>query len=95
MPAALVVAAAALALLGWAPRRVPLAWALVVGSVVLSLLGDLLGLPAWVQDVSPFTHVPRTPLAGGDALPVVLLLGVAAALTAAAVVGFRRRDLIG
>jgi len=45
------------------------------------------------MNISPYAHVPRLP--GGDftAVPLVWLVLLAAALTAAGLVGFRRRDV--
>jgi ABC-2 type transport system permease protein len=61
--------------------------------VVGPMFGPSLGLPGWLLDVSPFTHVPNapaTPIAGGP----VLGLGTAAlAFGAVAVLALRRRNL--
>jgi ABC-2 type transport system permease protein len=46
-----------------------------------------------VLDVSPFQHVPAVPSAALHAGPLLALIAVAAALTAAGLVAFRRRDL--
>ena len=52
-----------------------------------------LQLPAWAQDISPFTHTPKLPAADLTALPVLGLIAIAAALVAAGLASFRRRDL--
>jgi ABC-2 type transport system permease protein len=62
------------------------------------LLGPLFGaatfqLPPWVQDISPFTHIPKAPAAAITAPPVVGLLVIAALLAVAGLVAFRRRSL--
>jgi ABC-2 type transport system permease protein len=77
------------------PRwSVGLSWLLVVVSIFVGpMFGPSLGLPSWVLDASPFTHVPNapaTPITGGP----VLGLGLAVvALGAFAVLALRRRNL--
>jgi ABC-2 type transport system permease protein len=46
-----------------------------------------------MQDLSPYTHIPRMPAAEFTALPLVVLTLIAAGLVAAGLAGFRRRDL--
>jgi ABC-2 type transport system permease protein len=58
------------------------------------MFGELLDLPAWARDTSPFQHVPAAPAAGLRVLPLAALAVVAAALTAFGYTTFRRRDLV-
>jgi len=92
-PAMWVMAGLAVALDGLAPRWVDATWVLLVGCVVVGFLGPVLGLPPWVNDLSPFQHVPELP--GGDLAlaPLVALSALAAGLTAVGLVGLRRRDI--
>jgi ABC-2 type transport system permease protein len=64
-----------------------------VVSLVCGLFGDLFGLPRAVRDLSPFSHVPAMPAADPTAGPLLALVAVAAALAAAGLILFRRRDL--
>jgi len=57
------------------------------------LLGDALGLPQWLLDVLPFSATPYLPLEPMAWTPVVLLTLVAAALVAAGLARFARRDV--
>jgi ABC-2 type transport system permease protein len=94
LPAALVVAGFVVLVYGGLPRLVVgLAWAGLVLSIACGLFGDLFRLPQAVRDLSPFTHVPALPAVDLRVLPVVALLAVAAALAAAGLALFRRRDL--
>lgn len=92
-PAVLAVTAVAVAVVGLAPgSSVTVGWtALAVAAVVL-LLGPALRLAQWVQDISPFTHVPKLPggTVSGGPLAWLCVLGVA--LGAAGLAGLRRRD---
>ena len=57
------------------------------------MFGPSLGLPTWLLNLSPFTHVPNAPAAAVTLAPV-LSLGLACVLLAVAgVVGLRRRNL--
>ncbi|SDF31944.1 ABC-2 type transport system permease protein [Lentzea fradiae] len=91
LPAAWVVAGVALALFGLVPRFTGASWAVVAGSLVITLLGPALDLGRWVLDLSPFSHVPRYP----DVTlgPAAWLTAVALVLLAAGLAAFRRRDL--
>jgi ABC-2 type transport system permease protein len=93
LPAVWVLGAVVAALFGLLPRAASLAWAALGACVVIWLLGPLLDVPGWVLDVSPFQHVPAVPSAALHAGPLLALIAVAAALTAAGLVAFRRRDL--
>ncbi len=93
LPAIWVVVGLVVAAYGLTPRLVSIGWAALVVFLLLGELGPLLQLPDWVMDLSPFSHVPRLP--GGDfrLVPLLWLTGLAAALVAAGLIGFRRRDV--
>src|SRR5215207_6220154 len=79
----------------WPGSRWPssASWAALGASVLLGLFGELLQLEEWMLDLSPFTHIPDLPGGEVSAEPLVWLVGVAAMLTIAGLVGFRRRDV--
>lgn len=94
LPAVLLVAAIAAVLIGLAPRSTGLAWIPVLWVVFIGWLGELLGIPSWLRDLSPVEISPSLPL---DPLTWPVPLGLAAAvvaLTVVAVAGLRRRDLL-
>jgi ABC-2 type transport system permease protein len=93
LPAVWLPAAVGVALFGIAPRFSPLAWAVLVGFVALYLIGSLSGFPQWVLDAEPFAHVPRVTGRDFTAVPLLWLLAIDVALTAAGVAAFRRRDI--
>lgn len=95
LPAIWVLVAVAVALYGVGNRLVPYAWGVLVLCVVVGQFGDLMDLPSWAQDVSPYTHVPSLPGAPLTAWPLLLLTAVALALLALGLAAFRRRDLAG
>ena len=65
-PALWVLAGVAVALVGLAPRAAPLAWAVFAWCALVAFLGQLLDLPRWALDLSPFEHVPSLPAADVD-----------------------------
>ena len=93
VPPVWVLAAIAVALFGVLPRWTALAWAPLAVCVVIGMFGTLLGLPQAVLDVSPFEQAPSVPAAGWDAVPIVVLVAVAAAVTSGGLVALRRRDV--
>jgi ABC-2 type transport system permease protein len=93
LPAELLVGALALALFGLRPRALPVAWAAFALVAFIAFLGPGLKLPGWVLDLSPTTHVGDPPLGSVEALQLVVLGGIAAALGVAAAVGFRHRGV--
>jgi len=94
LPAAWVLAGLGAALFGLAPRLAAgLTWAGLIACLVLLELGALLGLSQWLVDISPFAHVPKLPGTAFTATPLLWLTAVAAAMTAAGLAGFRRRDI--
>jgi ABC-2 type transport system permease protein len=93
IPATLVLGGLAVALFGWLPRLTSLAWAALVLALLLGQLGQLLQLPQWLMDVSPFTHVPLVPVQDVRWTPLIVLTAVAAGLICLGIAGFRRRDV--
>jgi ABC-2 type transport system permease protein len=92
VPAAWVLAGAAIAVFGLAPRASAATWGLLAAFLVLGELGAVFDLPRALIDVSPFTHAPRLP--GGDVTAAPLwLAAIAAGLAAAGLAGLRRRDV--
>jgi ABC-2 type transport system permease protein len=77
------------------PRySVGLSWLLVVFCIFVGpMFGPSLGLPSWLLDLSPFTHVPNAPAVAISYPPVLGLVLVGAVLAAAGVLVLRRRDL--
>jgi len=92
-PAAWVLAGLGVALFGLVPRLAALTWAGLIGCFVLLELGTLLDLSHWVVDASPFAHVPKLPGSEFTVTPLLWLVAIGAALIAAGLAGFRRRDI--
>ncbi len=94
LPASLVVAGVAVALVGLLPRAaVAGTWTVLGAVVVIDLFGALLQLSRWLLDISPFTHVPKLPGGTLSAAPLVWLCLAALAFCAVGLAALRRRDI--
>jgi ABC-2 type transport system permease protein len=94
LPATLVIAAIAILLFGLLPwESVALAWAAVAMVGVVAVFGQALQWPAWLMDLSPFTHTPKLPGAAAPAAPLLWMCGIALVLSTIGLLGLRRRDL--
>jgi ABC-2 type transport system permease protein len=95
LPGILVIGAAVIAAIGLLPRAASgLSWAVLFASTLAGpLFGPTLKLPWWVQDLSPFTHIPKAPSVPVTAAPILALIAVVAALTLTGLVSLRHRNL--
>jgi ABC-2 type transport system permease protein len=95
LPGILVVGAAVVAAVGLVPRLAAAAsWTLLLASILVGpLFGPTLSVPQWVQDISPFTHVPRAPAVSVTIGPVLALIATVAVLSLVGLWAVRRRDL--
>jgi ABC-2 type transport system permease protein len=95
LPAVGVLGAAVLVLVLLVPRwSVGLSWTLVAAGIFVGpMFGPSLGLPTWLLDLSPFTHVPNAPAVAISLEPVLGLIAAFAVLAAADIVAMRRRNL--
>ncbi|AXK36784.1 ABC transporter permease [Streptomyces armeniacus] len=92
-PALWVTVGVAAVLFGWLPRATVASWVLPVYAFVVGYLGKILDFPGWMNNISPFGHVPALPAESMRWTPVLILTALAAALVALGLAGFRRRDL--
>lgn len=95
VPGIVVVAAVVLTLVCLVPRwSVAAGWSVLLAMLVLGpMFGPGLNLPAWLQDLSPFTHSPEAPAGSVGAVPLLILIGVALCVAVAGLLALRRRDL--
>jgi len=92
-PSVLLVIAFVVFCAAWLPRAASaVTWGVFGVMVVLSMFGDLFGLPDWVIDNTPFTAVPRV----GDEFSATPLIVIGALAILFAVLGLgrlRSRDM--
>lgn len=93
-PAVWLVLAVAALLYGAVPRALPAVWLLVGYGVVVGFFAPILDISATAVDLSPFEHIGEYPLADVAVGAVLTITAVVAAVGAAALAAFRRRDLV-
>lgn len=93
LPAVWVLTGATIALFGLVPRLTSVSWGLLVAFLVFGQLGQILQLPQWALNLSPFTHIPVLPLDELRPLPLVVLGLTAITLVLVGLTGFEKRDL--
>lgn len=93
LPPTLVLSSLAWLLVGAAPRFAGLAWLPLGVAVVVMFFGDLLRLPQWFQDVSPFEWLALAPAQDVRWLPVLVVGFAALLLCVAGQLAFARRDI--
>jgi ABC-2 type transport system permease protein len=93
LPAIWLLVGVATALYGLVPRAYPAAWVALVACFVIGFLGQVLKLPHWVIELSPFQHTPHVPAAPLAIAPLATMLAITVALGAVGIIGFRRRDV--
>jgi ABC-2 type transport system permease protein len=94
LPAALVLLAVAILLLGLLPGEcTALAWSAVALVWVIGVFGPPLQWASWLTDISPFTHIPKLPGGTVSAEPLLWLCAVALTTSALGLVALRRRDV--
>ncbi|MDP3712011.1 MAG: hypothetical protein Q8R60_05950 [Mycobacteriales bacterium] len=96
VPVAFLLAAVAVLLFATLPRVTVVGSASVSAvAYLLPALGQGVGLPLWVRDVSPFQHLAVVPVEPYAVTAGLLMLGLASVVTAAGMVLLARRDLAG
>ncbi|MFF7967424.1 ABC transporter permease [Streptomyces sp. NPDC007903] len=95
IPAAWTLGAVTVLLYGFVPRAAVAGWAVAGAVLLIGWVGPALDAPGWLLNLSPYSHLPKLPGAEMEWGPVSVLIGVAAVLTGAGVLGLRRRDLAG
>ncbi|HST66857.1 MAG TPA: hypothetical protein VLM05_16865, partial [Mycobacteriales bacterium] len=93
VPAVWVLGALAAALAGAVPRLVAAVWAALGVCLLLGQIGQLLSLPGWLLDVSPFRHAGSAPVHPAAAGPLLVLVAFALGLAGIGALGLRRRDI--
>jgi ABC-2 type transport system permease protein len=93
IPAIWTLIGVASVLFGVVPRFLALVWVVFLYAMIVGLFGDLLNIPSWMYNLSPYEHVPELPGGEFTVLSVIVLTLVALGLIVAGMIGFGRRDL--
>lgn len=93
LPAVWVLTAVVMLLHGITERWTALAWAVLVGVLVIGEFGPLMDLPAWTLRLSPFEHLPELPGGAFQSAPLLWLTLLAAAMAVVGSFAYTRRDV--
>jgi ABC-2 type transport system permease protein len=94
VPAAWVMVTLVFSLWGVRPRATAFGWGAFAAFIAVGEFGQLLGVPRWVMDLSPFAHTPVLPGPHPELAALLWLTLVATALSAGGYAAFRHRDLV-
>jgi len=96
LPVVIVIGGLAVLTFGLLPRlTVAVPVTVTVVGYLLTLLGPALSWPAWVLNVSPFTHLAWVPSVPWAATAGIVMTCVGLALLGLGLLAFNRRDVIG
>ncbi|MCL2371604.1 ABC transporter permease [Candidatus Saccharibacteria bacterium] len=95
VPAILVMLGMAVFLVGFLPKLTSLVWVIFGYSFLTVYFGSLLGLPEWMDRLSPFGYHPDLEASGFVTMPFIVLSTTAIALILMGFQAYRSRDLVG
>ena len=95
IPAMWIMVGLAVLLIGYLPERVSLTWLYLGYAFFVVYLGDMLQLPDWLNNLSPFGHIPKVPIEEINIAKILLLVAIAILLIIAGFVGYNKRDIHG
>jgi len=95
LPAMWLMLGLAVLLVGLLPKVTGAIWGYYGFICFMVFMGSFPDLfPGWVVALSPFKHVPKLPLEEMSFTPLIIMLVIAAVLTTAGFITYRRRDLL-
>jgi ABC-2 type transport system permease protein len=96
LPSALLVLGLGALVFATVPRATSgVAYGLVSAAFVWWMLGTAIDAPAWLLDLTPFSHVALVPVQDFKVVPALIMSAIGLVGCAAALPLFRRRDLVG
>ncbi len=95
IPAMWIFVGFTILLIGWLPRYTSLAWGYLIYSFFVEYLGEMLKLPNWIVNISPFAHIPNIPAEEVRISVLIIMLTTTLLLSLAGFVGYNMRDIEG
>jgi ABC-2 type transport system permease protein len=80
-------------LFGALPRLLAIPWLVLIYGSFVGLFGDMVQLPGWMFNLSPYEHVPDLPGGSVEPLSIAILALLALLLIVVGQWTFRYRDL--
>ena len=94
LPAIWVMLGVTIFLVAFLPRFTSAAYVYLGYSFVSVYMGTLVGLPEWMQKITPFGYISQYPIEEMEVAPLFILTGIAALLLFAGFIGYRKRDML-
>ena len=79
-------------IIGVFPKAAMLCWAYFTYIFIVGFFGELLNIPTWAMNLSPFEFIPQLPLEEVNIATLLILTAAALALTVLGLIFYRRRD---
>lgn len=93
LPALWVMISIAVLLVGLLPKASSAIWGYYGFVCFTSFIGEVIGLPNWLLNLAPLKHISKILLVNIDYAPLIILTIIAAVLTAAGFIFYRKRDM--
>lgn len=95
LPAIWIMVSLAALLVGFLPRFANFVWLYLLFSFTVVYLGGLLQFPDWLQNLSPYGHVPELPVEEPNILAMFVLFVIACGIAVVGFIGYTKRDING
>ena len=95
MPAILMMIALAAFLTGIFEKAASFIWLYLGYSFLTTYLGDLLQVPEWMKEITPYGQIPMLPTEALKVVPLIVLISLIILFTIAGFWGYRQRDIKG
>jgi len=93
LPALWIMLGLGMFAMGIFPKGAMVCWAYFTHVFLVGFFGELLNMPQWAMNLSPFSHIPQLPLEEVNVLVLLVLTAIALGLAVIGLVGYRQRDV--
>jgi len=94
LPALWVMIGVTILLIGLLPKVTIVIWVYYGFSFFMNFIARVLDLPEWLSKISPLSYIPQLPVDSINYSVLIVLVVIAAALSAAGFVFYRKRDVV-
>jgi len=93
VPALWIMLGLGIFFVGVFPKAAAFCWAYFTYIFIIGFFGELLDMPQWAMNLSPFHHIPQLPLENMRVFPLLSLTMAAFTLAVCGLIFYRRRDV--
>src|SRR5699024_3244365 len=95
LPAIWLMISVAILLIGFLPKFTILIWVYLIYSFIVVYLGGLLDFPDWLNNLSPYGHIPELPVEEFSVMKSLVFIFLVIMISIIGCYGYRRRDIYG